>query len=727
MLQGFIECLTILLYNSISFILLKYEPNKHRKRGNTMKITNLNPQDVIFSLDIGTRSVIGTVGILKDKKFNVIAERVMEHEERAMLDGQIHDVALVADVVNTIKDELENDLNIKLENVAIAAAGRFLRTIVVKEKIEIDYTREIDRDVIRSLELTAVKSAQEKINESVKGRLYCVGYSVKNYYLNGYIISNLLSHKGNDVSAEVIATFLPRSVIDSLYSVMEKAKLNVINLTLEPIAAMEAAIPQNLRLLNLALIDIGAGTSDIAISNRDTISAYGMVPEAGDEITEVIAQNYLVDFNTAEKIKRQCGQEKNINYVDVLGMENVISSDNVVKLITPAVKKITYKISSKVIELNGGKSPNAVFLVGGGAHTPKLKEFLAEKLNISINRIAIKGREAVVDCICPDNSLGSIGVTVLGIALICIKRLGHSFIDVNINGKAVSLFDSRKYTVMDVMLHAGISSDALIARNGDNIRFMLNGIKRVAFGTLASNAKITVNGLQKSIDEEVNEGDVVEVEYAVNGKIASPKIKDYIKKIYSISFFVNDIVENLEPVAYINKDKANLESNINEGDNVTIIFPETLGDYEKYLSLNDDHNKEFLYYLNGEELGKNYIVNEGDRIYRVCKDEQEKGERIKSIQKNSINEVHKIVKEKEDTLQQVDKIKEDSKKEITVTVNGKNIILKGKKEYIFVDIFNYVEFDLSVLKGKLYLRLNGKNAGYYDKLSQSDVIEIGWE
>ncbi|WP_333859903.1 cell division protein FtsA [Clostridium sp.] len=692
-----------------------------------METGNLSSQDIIFSLDIGTRSVIGTVGILKDKKFHVIAEKCIEHEERAMVDGQIHDVALVANVVNTIKGELEKDLNIKIKNVAIAAAGRFLRTMEVKEKIEIDYTREIDRDIIRSLELTAVKSAEKKINESVKGRLYCVGYSVKNYYLNEYVISNLLSHKGNNISAEVIATFLPRSVIDSLYSVMEKVGLNVINLTLEPIAAMEAAVPRNLRLLNLALIDVGAGTSDIALSNRDTISAYGMVPEAGDEVTEVIAQNYLVDFNTAESIKKQCDKHRNITYTDVLGIENEISSEDVIKLVTPTVKKITDKIGSRIIELNGGKSPNAVFLVGGGAHTPKLKEFLAQKLNIPIKRIAIKGREAVVDCVCPDNSLGSMGVTVLGIALICIKRSGHSFIDIMLNGKAVSLFDSHRHRVMDAMLHAGINPDVLIAKNGDNIRFTLNGIKRVAFGNLASTAEITVNGMPKSVDEEVKEGDNIEINYAVNGEAASPKVKDYIKRIYSISFFINDIMESLEPIAYINKNKVSLDSNINEGDNVVIVFPETLRDYEKYFSLNQEQG-EFSYYLNGKELDKNYIIKEGDRIYRLLKKREEKKENEGNIEKGSIEDrVHKITDENEGIFKEIDKVEGNSKKEIVVTVNGKNIVLKGKKEYIFVDIFNYVEFDLSSSKGKLYLHLNGNNVGYYDKLSQGDIIEIGWE
>ena len=267
--------------------------------------TSINSEETLFSLDIGTRTVIGTVGVVRDKKFHVISEKFTEHEERAMIDGQIHDISLVAKAVNKVKTEIEEELGFKLEKVAIAAAGRFLRTTIVKSELTIDSDKEINKELIRSLELTAVKMAEEKVNEETIGKLYCVGYSVKNYYLNGYAISNLLGHKGQDISSEVIATFLPRSVVDSLYAVTKKVDLTVTNLTLEPIAAMEAAIPQNLRLLNLALVDIGAGTSDIAISSNETISAYGMVAMAGDKVTEAIAQACLVDFNAAEKIKKQ--------------------------------------------------------------------------------------------------------------------------------------------------------------------------------------------------------------------------------------------------------------------------------------------------------------------------------------------------------------------------------------------------------------------------------------
>ncbi|MBC8062366.1 MAG: rod shape-determining protein [Clostridiaceae bacterium] len=668
---------------------------------------NFNPKDTIFSLDIGTRSVIGTVGIVKEKKFVVLAESYVEHQERAMIDGQIHDITLVANAVTYVKSELEEKLKFQLKDVAIAAAGRFLRTVNVKADINIDPEREIDKETIRSLELTSVKKAEERVNKQTEGKLYCVGYSVKGYYLNGFVISNLLFHKGQSISAEVIATFLPRGVVDSLYAVMDKVGLNVVSLTLEPIAAMEAAIPKNLRLLNLVLVDIGAGTSDIAITSKDTISAYGMVPLAGDEATEAIAQAFLVDFNTAERIKRECSVKETVEFKDVLGFENQVNSEEIVKTILPIVEKVAAETAEKIIYLNGGKSPNAVFLVGGGAHTPRIKEFLAEKLNLPIQRIAIKDRSDVVDCVCEDNSLGSTGVTVLGIALVSIKRLGNDFIDVIFNETVISLFNSHKHSVMDVMLQAGINPKILISKNGKNIRFNLNGKPRLSFGTLAKSSVVKVNNKLASIDTELNEGDKIEVEYSRDGESAKPKVIEVIPDFNPVSFYLNNEIINLEPLSMINGKKVNLDETIHEGDDVTIILPKTFQDFKQHFK---QYNSSLSYTLLGDQVVDDYIINELDRINAFSNE----------ILVDTVKEPKKTKVIKEKTMEKLKII-------TTVYVNDKKVELKDKDKYVFIDLFEYIDFDLSKPQGLLVLLLNDNKAGYHDVLNNGDKIVIGWE
>ena len=246
------------------------------------------PDDFVFGLDIGTRSIVGTVGYRQpDGHFVVVAQAAVQHETRAMLDGQIHDIGKVADTIRSVSDQLEQLTGKKLNNVCIAAAGRVLKT--VEQEAEVTFTTEtvVTTEHVYSLDMLAVEKAHETLRQSDNSGLkyYCVGYSVMRYYQNDYPITNLEGHKCSKIRTELIATFLPEEVVDGLYAAVERAGLHVENLTLEPIAAINIAIPERFRLLNIALVDVGAGTSDISITKDGSIIAYGMIPAAGDELT----------------------------------------------------------------------------------------------------------------------------------------------------------------------------------------------------------------------------------------------------------------------------------------------------------------------------------------------------------------------------------------------------------------------------------------------------------
>lgn len=144
-------------------------------------------------------------------------------------------------------------------------------------------------------------------------------------------IGSLIDQQGNEASVEIISTFLPKVVVESLISALHRADLDMHALTLEPIAAINVLIPQSMRRLNVALVDIGAGTSDIAITDEGTVVAYGMVPIAGDEITEAISDQLLLDFPLAEQAKRDLLANDTIQVVDILGFETEISRQEVIE------------------------------------------------------------------------------------------------------------------------------------------------------------------------------------------------------------------------------------------------------------------------------------------------------------------------------------------------------------------------------------------------------------
>ena len=98
---------------------------------------------LVFGLDIGTRSIVGTVGYMNNGKFHVMAQFAREHETRAMLDGQIHDIAKVGATIGEVRKKLEELTGRKLTEVCIAAAGRVLRTVTTRVDEILEAEREI--------------------------------------------------------------------------------------------------------------------------------------------------------------------------------------------------------------------------------------------------------------------------------------------------------------------------------------------------------------------------------------------------------------------------------------------------------------------------------------------------------------------------------------------------------------------------------------------------------
>ncbi|MEG0615876.1 MAG: ATPase, partial [Oscillospiraceae bacterium] len=251
--------------------------------------------DLIFSLDIGTRTVVGIVLKKTDEHFEVLGAISLPHVKRSMVDGQIEDIDEVAKMVNKVKTHLEEQLNLNLTKVCIAAAGRALKTKHIRVDIDIETQDYITEEMVKSYEMETVAQAQaeldkEKDNENLT--FYCVGHTIVNYFLDNYPIKSFVGHKGKVASVDMLAAFLPNMVVESLYAVMDKNSLEVSNLTLEPIAAMNVIVPPSSRLINIALVDIGAGTSDIAISRGGSVVAYAMATIAGDEITEEIIKQF---------------------------------------------------------------------------------------------------------------------------------------------------------------------------------------------------------------------------------------------------------------------------------------------------------------------------------------------------------------------------------------------------------------------------------------------------
>ena len=216
-------------------------------------------------------------------------------------------------------------------------------------------------------------------------------------------------------------------------------------MTLEPIAAINVAIPEAFRMLNIALVDVGAGTSDISITRDGSIIAYGMIPFAGDEITEMLVQHYLVDFKTAEHIKLGSGSEKEIEFKDIMSISHTIPAKEVWDITEELVDRITTSVAEKIKALNGDKSVSATFVVGGGGKIHGFTEMLADKLGLPHERVALRGEEVLQEVHFEQTDIQKdpLLVTPIGICLNYYDQK-NNFIMIHFNGERMKLYDNSK-------------------------------------------------------------------------------------------------------------------------------------------------------------------------------------------------------------------------------------------------------------------------------------------
>ena len=715
----------------------------------------------VFGLDIGTRNVVGTVGYrTEDEKFTVIAQYIKEHETRAMLDGQIHDIGRVARTVKAVKEELEKQTKGALSEVCIAAAGRVLKTVTTHVDFEYPEETIVTGEDIHTLHLLGVDKAQDELKEQndTRYKFYCVGYSVVKYYLNEEIFISLEGHKANVIGCDIIVTFLPEDVVDGLYSAVGQAGLSVGNMTLEPIAAINVAIPENFRMLNIALVDVGAGTSDISITRDGSIIAYGMIPHAGDELTEVIVQHYLVDFKTAESMKRQSTELDEITYEDIMSIPHTIPSTELWDLVAGTAEKIATEVAEKIRELNGNKSVSACFVVGGGGKIHGFTEMLAEKLDLPKERVALRGEEVLKEVTFQQTDIKKdpLLVTPIGICMNYYEQR-NNFIMIRFNGERLKLYDNSHLTIVDAAMAAEFPNEQIFPKRGKSINFTVNGASRIARGDAGEAAVITMNGKPANINTPLEPNCEVVIDPSVAGADAVYTVSQLDEYTSStIGFLVNGRMVICPKFVQVNGRLEPSTYEIQDGDQIETRNFYTVAQIAEFMDVEIDMDKEI--FVNNREADLDTVVYENFTIewsvlsFGVA-DEPEKQtykpvpeqiafgesytvqeENKEEAEESAVEEVAEEVVSSEVTAPQLKAeavAKTEPAKpgvEIIVFVNGEPVPMTGKEEYIFVDIFDRITFDLNAGRGRAIATiLNGRDALFTEKLHHGDKVELYWK
>ena len=648
--------------------------------------------DTVFALDIGTRTVVGVLAEKTSAGYKVIDMETIAHESRSMTDGQIEDIDAVSAVVKAVKSALERRQSIKLQRACVAAAGRALKTLRHSSEYDMSDQRSISGEDIRAAEMEAVRAAEEQFTgDNGASSFYCVGHSVISLELDGYKVAKPEGHRGNILKTELIAAFLPAYVVESLCAVVDNAGLETAGLTLEPIAAINAVVPPELRLINVVMCDIGAGTSDIAVSRDGSIVAYGMATVAGDEITEALMKKLLVDFNEAERIKTS--PEPQTEYTDILLTRHTVTAEEVADILRPAAGNLAQTICGEILRANG-EPPQAVFLVGGGSKLKGLPELVAAGLGLDPARVAVGSREIIRGITAPKSMhIGTEHATPLGIAITATDGLKYDFTTITLNGRKIRALDTRRLTVFELCNIAGIKPEQLMARSGKTLSFTVDGEKVLLRGTPSVPAEVSLNGRECSLCAPVRKGDEVNITPAVPGEDAAALLSDYFSMdgLHTDEVSLDGRLLTAGDFLLVNGTPVCTDGDIENGDLIQHIKRETLGEL---LSAEGISGVEVL--LNGGAAVLSTALSGGDVITTAAPVSQP----------------------------------ETKPEGITITFNGAPAVFPSDpadpgRQPIFLDILAaFTDDPTGLLAGSETVTINGKTARLDEVIHSGDVIVI---
>jgi cell division protein FtsA len=352
----------------------------------------------LVALDIGTEFVKALIGRVVDNQVEIIGVGRQRQRLTDMQSGAVTDIAGVVDNCDAALRQAEEMAGVVAKDAVMGIAGELVKgtatTIKYKRtdaqtRIEMPELRKIldrvqDRAFERARETLAWETGQQEIDVKM------VNTAIVDVQIDGYRVTNPIGFQGRDISIQLFNAFAPMVHIGALQAVGNNLDLNVINIAAEPFAVAKSVGGEDSSDFSAIFIDIGGGTTDIALVNNGGVEGTKMFGIGGRSFTKRISQVAGVTFDQAEEMKLEYSAGKLPHVKDRAAVEEAIDAD--IKVWLSGVE-LSLSEFTKVDHL-----PAKILLCGGGTGLPQITAVLNSD---SYTRLPF-ARKPIVSHIKPD-------------------------------------------------------------------------------------------------------------------------------------------------------------------------------------------------------------------------------------------------------------------------------------------------------------------------------------
>ena len=335
----------------------------------------------IVVLDIGTYKTVVAVGEVKEGELNIIG--VGETITRGLDKGL---VVRSFDAIQSIKeaiDKAESIIGYKIDAVISNASGYHI--VCANESEEEEFPE--GAKIIQEEDIEALLN---KLADSIETQGYEILHIIpKKYILDGSNeVEDPIGLTASKIEGEFHLIFIRENDYKNLQKIISEAGVRAIDFVANPVASAEAVLYEDEKDLGVAVIDIGAGTTDIAVYVDRGLDFTASIPIAGNQITMDIAHRFKISREEAEAIKVEYGTalldyaDNSVIEVSPIGAEEPIEINNIelVETIEARLTEIFELVKAKLDKKGYSKKiKGGIVLTGGVANTPDIKA-LAESI-----------------------------------------------------------------------------------------------------------------------------------------------------------------------------------------------------------------------------------------------------------------------------------------------------------------------------------------------------------
>ena len=368
-------------------------------------------KDVVVGLDIGTAKVMAVVaevmpsGELKLAGLGVAPSNGLKR-------GVVVNIEATVQSIQQALKEAELMADCKIQRVYTGITGSHIRGLNQSGMVAIKDKEVTPTDVARVIETA------KAVSISSDQRLLLV--EPQEFVIDGQDVKEPVGMSGIRLEAKVHIVTGAQSAAENIIKCVRRCGLEVEQLLLNPLAASQAVLTDDERDLGVGLVDIGAGTTDVAIFTGGAIRHTAVIPIAGDLITSDIAMALRTPTKDAEDIKVESGYAKQMladpdSQVEVPGLGDrgprMISKQALAGVIEPRVEEI-FSLVQQVIRESGYEEvlSSGIVLTGGSAVMPGMVELGEDIFLKPVRRGVPKYSSALADMVAQPRS-----ATVMGL------------------------------------------------------------------------------------------------------------------------------------------------------------------------------------------------------------------------------------------------------------------------------------------------------------------------